>query len=118
MMTFRVCLKNTKKPTQSRLRFDPEKLRNSDVAGTVQAIISGKFAPLINLRDEDIIGSKFTTNNTAVTDKASEIPGRECHRKKALCWGWGVDGWTDRRTGPNKFALSTFSTSLKSSCAI
>ena len=34
MMTFLVCLKKTKKPTQTRLRFDVEKLRNPDVAVT------------------------------------------------------------------------------------
>ena len=51
MMTFRVRLKKTKKPTQSRLRFDLDKLRNSDVAGEFQATIGGKLAPLINLGD-------------------------------------------------------------------
>ena len=53
IMTFRVRLKKTKQPNQSRLRFDLEKLRNPDVAGTFQATIGGKFAPLINLRDDD-----------------------------------------------------------------
>ena len=35
----------------------------------------GKFAPLIGLRDED------QYSNTAVTDEASEILGKERHRK-------------------------------------
>ena len=71
MMTFRVRLKKAKKPTQSRLRFDREKLRNPDVAGTFQATIGGKFASLINLRDDDIdIDSMITTYNTTVTDTA------------------------------------------------
>ena len=48
MMTFRVRLKKAKKSSQSRLRFDLEKFRNPDVAGTFQATIGGKFAPLIN----------------------------------------------------------------------
>ena len=69
MMTFRDRQKN-KKPTQSRPRFDLEKLRNPDVAGTFQATIGGNFAPLINLRDDDI-DSMITTYNTAVTDTAS-----------------------------------------------
>ena len=34
MMTFRVHLKEVKKPNQPRLRFDLEKLRNPDVACT------------------------------------------------------------------------------------
>ena len=83
MMTFRVRLKKTRKPTQSRLRFDLEKVRDPDVAGTFQAIIGGKFAQLINLADDDIgIDSMITTYNTAVTDTASEILGKERRRKK------------------------------------
>ena len=66
MMTFRVRLKKTKKPTQSRLGFELEKLRNRDVA--FQATAVGKFAPLISLRDDDIdIDSMTTIYNTAVT---------------------------------------------------
>ena len=41
-----------------------------------------KFASLINLRDDDKdIDSMITTYNTAVTDAASEILGKECRRK-------------------------------------
>ena len=78
MMTFRVRLKNP-----PRLRFDLEKLRDPDVASTFQATIGGKFAPLIGLRNEDMdIDTMITTYNTAVTDAASEILGKERRRKK------------------------------------
>ena len=81
MMTLRDRQKN-KKPTQSRPRFDLEKLRNPDVADTFQATIGGNFAPLINLRDDDIdTDSMITTYNTAVTDTASDILWKEYHRK-------------------------------------
>ena len=44
---------------------------------------SGKFAPLIGLRDEDMdINTMITTYNTAVTDAAREILGKERRRKK------------------------------------
>ena len=79
MMTFRVRLKKTKKPIQSRLGFDLENVRNRDVADSFQATIGGKFALHINLRDDDIdIDSMITTYNTAVTDTVSEILGKEC----------------------------------------
>ena len=43
------------------------------MAGTFQATIGGKLAPLINLRDDDIdIGSRITTYNIAATDTASK----------------------------------------------
>ncbi|MEW8547539.1 MAG: hypothetical protein AB2693_28870 [Candidatus Thiodiazotropha sp.] len=85
MMTFRVRLKKTRKPTKPRLRFDLEKLRHPDVAGTFSATVGGQFAPLINLRDDDMdIDSLITIYNTAVTDTASEILGKKRRKKKAL----------------------------------
>ena len=68
---------------QPRLRFDLEKLRDADVACTFQATIGGNFAPFIGLSDEDMdIDTMITTYNTAVTDAASEILGKERRRKK------------------------------------
>ena len=53
------------------------------MACTFQARIGGKFAPLIGLSDEDMdIDTMITTYNTAVTDAASEILGKERRRKK------------------------------------
>ena len=83
MMTFRVRLKKAKKPNMPRLRSDLEKLRDPYVACTFQATIGGKFAPLIGLSDEDMhMETMITTYNTAVTDAASEILGKERRRKK------------------------------------
>ena len=83
VMIFQVRLKKTRKPNQPRLRFDLEKLRDPYVACTFQATIGGKFAPLIGLSDEDMdMDTMITTYNTAVTDAASEILGKERRRKK------------------------------------
>ena len=81
MVTFQVRLKKARKPNQPKLRFDFERLRNPDVACTFQATIGGKFAPLIGLSDDDM-DTMITTYNTAVTDAASEILGKERRRKK------------------------------------
>ena len=71
---FQYCLITRK----TRLRFDLKKLRDPDVACTFQASIGGKFAPLICLRDEDmVINTVITTYNTAVTDAASEVLWKE-----------------------------------------
>ena len=52
------------------------------MACTFQATLGGKFAPLINLRDADIdIDSMIIPYNTALTDTASEILGKECRKK-------------------------------------
>ena len=83
MITFRVRLKKARKPHQPRLRFDLEKQWDPDVACTFQATIGGKFAPLIGLSDEDMDSDPMiTTYNTAVTDAASEILGKERRMKK------------------------------------
>ena len=43
----------------------------------------GNFAPLTGLRDEDMdINTVITTYNTAMTDAASELLGKERRRKK------------------------------------
>ena len=82
-MTFRVRLKKAKKPNHPRLRFDLEKLREPYVACTFQATIGGKFAPLIGLSDEDMDSdTMITAYNTAVTNAACEIRGKERCRKK------------------------------------
>ena len=84
MMTLRVRLKKARKPNQQRLRFDLEKLRDPDVACTFQETIGGKFAALIGLSDQDMdIDTMITTCNTAVTDAASEILGKERRRKES-----------------------------------
>ena len=53
------------------------------MACTFQATIGGKFAPLIGLGEEDMdMDTMITTYNTAVTDAASEILGKERCRKR------------------------------------
>ena len=87
MMTFRVSLKKPKKPMQSRLRFDIEKLKNKDVAGTFKHQKEGNFAPLINLRNDDTdVDSMITTYNTAVTNTGSQIPVLEKERRRKKPW--------------------------------
>ena len=52
------------------------------MACTFQATIGGKFAPLIELSDEDMdMDTMITTYNTAVTDAASEILGKNATGK-------------------------------------
>ena len=53
------------------------------MACTFQTTITGKFAPLIGLGDEEVdTNTMITTYNTAVTDAASEVLlGKERHRK-------------------------------------
>ena len=51
MVTFQTRLKNSRKPTQPRIRFDLEKLNDQTVMSASQATIGGRFAPLSTLED-------------------------------------------------------------------
>ena len=67
MMTFRVRLKKTKKPTRSRLRFDLEKLRKPDVAGTFQATIGGKGLRALRPFFGPHMRSKYESGNNSIS---------------------------------------------------
>ena len=62
MMTFQIRLKNSKKPTQPRIRFDLEKLNDPTVMSAFQATIGGRSAPLATLVDGDADLDSMVTN--------------------------------------------------------
>ena len=73
--------KKISKPKHTRLKFDLEKLNDSNVLETFQAMIGEKYAPLTIMNNEDVdLDSLITAFNTAVTEIASEILGK--HRQK------------------------------------
>ena len=83
MMTFQTCLKNSRKPTQPRIRFDLEKLNDPTVMSAFQATLGGGFAPLAILVDEDAdLHSMVTHFNKAVTDTAAELLGKQRRKRK------------------------------------
>ena len=83
MMTFQICLKNSRKPAQPRIRFDLEKLNDPTAMSAFQATISGRFAPLAMLVDEDTdLDSMVTHFNKAVTDTAAELLGKQRRTRK------------------------------------
>ena len=83
MMTFQTRLKNSRKPTQPRIRFDLEKLNDPTVMSAFRATIGGRFAPLATLVDEDAdLDSMVTHFNKAVTDTAAELLGKQRRKRK------------------------------------
>ena len=82
-MTFQTRLKNCRKQTQPRIRFDLEKLNDSTVMSAFQATIDGRFAPLATLVDGDAdLDSMITHFNKAVTDTAAELLGKQSQKRK------------------------------------
>ena len=85
MMTFHLRLKRISKAKHTRLKFDPEKLKDPNVLGTFKAMIGGKYAPLSIMNDEDTdMDSMITTFNTAVTKRAIEVLGKHRQKKQIL----------------------------------
>ena len=83
VMTFQTRLKNSRKPTQPRIRFDLEKLNDPSVMSAFQATISGRFAPLATLVDENAdLDSMVTHFKKAVTDTAAELLGKQRRKRK------------------------------------
>ena len=83
MMTFQTRLKNSRKLTQPRIRFDLEKLNDPTVMGAFQATIGGRFAPLATLVDKDAdLNSMVIHFNKAVTETAAELLGKQCWKRK------------------------------------
>ena len=83
MMTFQTCLKNSRKPTQPRIRFDLEKLNDPTVMSAFHAAIGGRFASLATLVDEYAdLDSIVTHFKKAVTDTAAELHGKQRWKRK------------------------------------
>ena len=82
MMTFQTRLKNSRKPTQPRIRFDIEKLNDPTVMSAFQATIGGRFALLATLVDDADLDSMVTHFNKAVTDTAAERLGKQRRKRK------------------------------------
>ena len=77
MMSFRLRLKKIKMQGPTRVKFDLEKLKDTQVADTFQAMIGGKFAPLTLLDVDDTeVDTLVNTFNKAMTETASEILGK------------------------------------------
>ena len=83
MMTFHLRLKRISKPKHTGLVFDFEKLKDPNVLETLQAMIGGKFATLSIMNNEDTnLDLMITTLNTAVTETASEILGKQRQKRE------------------------------------
>ena len=83
MMTFQTRLKNSKKPSQPRIRFDLEKLNDPKLMSAFRATIGGRCAPLATLVDEDAdLDFMVTHFNKAVTDPAAELLGKQRRKRK------------------------------------
>ncbi len=84
-MTFRLRLKRIIKPTNTRIKYDLEKLKDPTVAKAVQAKIGGEFVPLTLLENKNNdIDTMITAMNTAVAEIVNEIIGK--HRRTKKPW--------------------------------
>ena len=103
VMTFRLRLKKIIKPTNTRIKYDLEKLKDPRVAKAFQAKIGGKCAPLILLENENNdIDNIVTAMNIAVTETTNEILGKHRRIKKPWVTSDILDLCDKRRELKNK----------------
>ena len=89
MMSVRLRLKKIKMQGPTRVKFDLEKLKDTQVADTFQAMIGDKFAPLTLLDVDDTeVDTLVNTFNKAMTETASEILGK----RRAVKRPWVTTG--------------------------
>ena len=84
LMSFRLRLQRVKNQGSIRIRFclDPNS-KDPNIAEIFQAIIRGKFAPLLALKNQDTkIDVLINSFNTAVTETANNIVGKHRPAKK------------------------------------
>ena len=82
MMTFQTRLKNSRKPTKPRIRFELEKLNDPTVMNAFKATIGGRFVYLAALVDKDAdLDSMVTHFNKAVTDTAVQLLGKQRRKR-------------------------------------
>ena len=104
MMNFRIHFKKVFKKGPTRIRFDLDKLKDPQIAESFQAMIGGKFAPLITLdADQTDMNSLINTFNTAVTDTANEILGKHRPVKKPWVTSDVLDACDKRRELKKKY---------------
>ena len=84
-MNFHLHLKKVIKPKQTWIKFNLDKLKDPKNTEAFQAMIGGKFVPLIILQEENTDIETSTNNfNNAVTDTASVILSKHRHKKETL----------------------------------
>ena len=83
MVTFQTRLMHSRKPTQTRIRLDLEKLNDPTWMSAFQSTICGRFAPLATVVDEDSDPDSMDTNfNRAVADTAAGLLGNQRRKGK------------------------------------
>ena len=67
MMTFRLCLQRVKNQGSIRIRFSLENFKDPNIEEIFQAMVGGKFAPLLTLENQDTkIDALINSFNTAM----------------------------------------------------
>ena len=77
LLNFHLRLKMNQRPKHTRVKFDLGKLNNTTTARAYQETLAGKLATIQNRVDDMDIDTMTNDLNTAITDTAQEILGKE-----------------------------------------
>eukprot|EP00794_Sanderia_malayensis_P009660 gene9660-biopygen7980 len=94
MTTFKLKLKRIKRPPNTRIKYDTNRLKDADVQEKFQIMIGGKFSPLMEITELQETTDRFTEGMNEV---ALEVLGKERRKKHAWMTDEILDKCDDRR---------------------
>ena len=80
MMSFRIHLKRNPKQKRTRIKFDLEKLKSTEIADAFKATIGGRFAPLLALEKD--LNEMVEEMSLIITKTVTETLGSPRSKKK------------------------------------
>ncbi|XP_068224983.1 craniofacial development protein 2-like [Palaemon carinicauda] len=74
-VNFKLRLKTIKKPKNTRMKFNLDRLRDPNIAESFKATVGGKFAPLLTLEEDHSAETLTTQLNKVMIESANEMLG-------------------------------------------
>ena len=83
-VNFKLRLKTIKKPKNTRMKFNLDRLRDPNIAESFKATVGGKFAPLLTLEEDHSAETLTAQFNKVMIESANETLGNV--RRKTQRW--------------------------------
>ncbi|XP_068213304.1 uncharacterized protein [Palaemon carinicauda] len=79
-VNFKLRLKTIKKPKNTRMKFNLDRLRDPNIAVSFKATVGGKFAPLLTLEEDHSMETMTAQFNKVMIESANETLGNVCRK--------------------------------------
>ena len=83
-LNFKVRLKMIKKPKNTQVKFNLDRLRDPNITECFKSTVGGKFAPLLTLEEDPSVKTLTAQFNIVIIESANEALGKI--RRKTQRW--------------------------------